>query len=133
MKRSRGQLRRGFTKELQTEKFSCDGRFSVEAIPLYPVIPQNPPKSKASGWLTPQEVNVNNNNSPVAPIRGLLFGGKLEERNCHHPPPHQTSNHAQLVQRKSRMVLYSKASSASYHKSLIILCFLPRDSEGLAV
>ena len=59
----------------------------------------------------PQEANVNNNNSLEAPIRGLLFGGKLEERNCHHPAPHQTSNHAQLVQRKSRMVLYSKASS----------------------
>ena len=69
------------------------------------------PKKQASDWLAPQEANVNNNNSLEAPIRGLLFGGKLEERNCHHPAPHQTSNHAQLVQRKSRMVLYSKASS----------------------
>ena len=70
------------------------------------------PKKQASDWLAPQEANVNNNNSLVAPIRGLLFGGKLEERNCHHPAPHQTSNHAQLVQRKLRMALYSKASSA---------------------
>ena len=69
------------------------------------------PKKQASDWLAPQEANVNNNNSLEAPIRGLLFGGKLEERNCHHPAPHQTSNHTQLVQRKSRMVLYSKASS----------------------
>ena len=75
------------------------------------------PKKQASDWLAPQEANVNNNNSLEAPIRGLLFGGKLEERNCHHPAPHQTSNHAQLVQRKSRMVLYSKASS---------LCILQR-------
>ena len=68
-------------------------------------------KNQAFDWLAPKEANVNNNNSLVAPIRGLLFGGKLEERNCHHPAPHQTSNHAQLVQRKSRMVLYRKASS----------------------
>ena len=76
------------------------------------------PKKQASDWLAPQEANVNNNNSLEAPIRGLLFGGKLEERNCHHPAPHQTSNHTQLVQRKSRMVLYSKASSAPTHLGL---------------
>ena len=51
------------------------------------------PKKQASDWLAPQEANVNNNNSPVAPIRGLLFGGKLEERNCRHTLPHQTSKH----------------------------------------
>ena len=73
--------------------------------------PQKLPRIQASDWLAPQEANINNNNSLVAPIRGLLFGRKLEERSCHHPAPHQTSNHAQLVQRKSRMVLYSKASS----------------------
>ena len=48
----------------------------------------------------------------MTPIRGMLFGGKLEERNCHHSAPHQTSNHPRLVQRKSRMVRYSKASLA---------------------
>ena len=79
------------------------------------------PKKQASDWLAPQEANVNNNNSLEAPIRGLLFGGKLEERNCHHPAPHQTSNHAQLVQRKSRMVLYSKASSGKTQLDLIRL------------
>ena len=32
-------------------------------------------KMQASDRLTPQEANVNNNNSLVAPIRGLEFGG----------------------------------------------------------
>ena len=68
---------------------------------------QKLPRIQASDWLAPQEANINNNNSLLAPIRGLLFGGKLDERNYHH----RTSNHAQLVQRKLRMVLYSKASS----------------------
>ena len=81
------------------------------------------PKKQASDWLAPQEANVNNNNSLEAPIRGLLFGGKLEERNCHHPAPHQTSNHAQLVQRKSRMVLYSEASSVIVSKAGLLGIF----------
>ena len=88
-----GDRRRGFFTELQTEKngvmggLVCRGRQQFHFHPISP-------KKQASDWLAPQEANVNNNNSLEAPIRGLLFGGKLEERNCHHPAPHQTSNHA---------------------------------------
>ena len=55
------------------------------------------PKKQASDWLAPQEANVNNNNSLEAPIRGLLFGGKLEENwrkeiaiTLHHTKPQIT-------------------------------------------
>ena len=34
-------------------------------------------KKQASDWLALGEAIVNNNNSPVAQIRGLLFGGKI--------------------------------------------------------
>ena len=96
-------------------KIWSDGRFVVVEGASNSIVPKKLPRIQAPDWLAPQEANVNNNNSLEAPFSGLLFGGKLEERNCHHPAPHQTSNHAQLVQRKSRMVLYSKASSGNAH------------------
>ena len=41
----------------------------VTAIPFSP----NSPKFQASDWWATQEANLNNNNSLVAPIRGLDF------------------------------------------------------------
>ena len=78
--------------------------------------PQKLPRIQASDWLAPQEANVNNNNSLVAPIRGLLFGGKIGGKGNCLSVLHQTSNHAQLVLSKSRLVLFSKASSPTTSK-----------------
>ena len=39
--------------------------------------PQKLPRIQASDWLAPREAIINNNNSLVAPIRGLDFGELL--------------------------------------------------------
>ena len=42
------------------------------------IVPKKLPRIQAPDWLAPQEANVNNNNSLVAPIRGFDFGELLE-------------------------------------------------------
>ena len=57
----------------------------VTAIPLSSKISS---KMQASDWLAPQEANENNNNSLVAPIRGLDFGGFWGKKELCHPQLH---------------------------------------------